>query len=348
MIQPQQQPAADQNASPPQPASAKVVQLRPPSRWHDPLQLIQSGKSVDVLFGGAGKDVLAGGAGNDVLNGDQTREDQTIEARVSVQQNGTPFGKTYYFPDFKKASSIIAWDVPVGVTPDSEGSDDILYGGAGDDRLHGGRGRDILAGESGNDVITGEEGDDYILDGEGNDALTGEFNGDTYGNGQQVQSHGNDYIDGGAGNDVIQGEDGSEQVTFRGWYANIDNRSVDNLQVVIEGSSDYHAGSTNELNSGKIVQFDFDGLVNGFDQARTATPSLTSWELSSSLLSFHLGSSDTAAIGGDLTYQYARNGNLLNLSMTAAQAVLADAQFGIANQNLQTAGTLQDLSPSLL
>jgi len=84
--------------------------------------------------------------------------------------------------------------------------------------------------------------------------------------------------------------------------------------------------------------------VTKFDQARAATPGLNSWALSASLLSFHLGGSDTAAIGGDLAYQYAHNGNLGNLGMNPALALLA----GSGNQNLQAGSALQDGSPKLM
>lgn len=140
----------------------------------------------------------------------------------------------------------------------------------------------------------------------------------------------------------------SEQVTFKDWYANVTNHSVANLQIVIEGTTDYNAASANKLNNKKIEQFNFDGLAGAFDQARVANPALTSWGLSSSLLSFYLNSSDSAAIGGDLAYQYAKNGNLANFSLTPAQALLAGAQFGSGNQNLQATAALQDLSPRLL
>jgi hypothetical protein len=123
---------------------------------------------------------------------------------------------------------------------------------------------------------------------------------------------------------------------------------VANLQIIVEGTSDYNASSTNTLNNKKIAQFDFDGLVTKFDQARAANSSLTSWALSSSLLSFYLSGSDTAAIGGDLAYQYAKNGNLSNLSMISAQALLGASQFGTANQNLQNLSSLQDSSPRLM
>jgi hypothetical protein len=120
------------------------------------------------------------------------------------------------------------------------------------------------------------------------------------------------------------------------------------LQIVIEGTADYNAASSNVINNKKIEQFNFDGLVTKFDQARVATPSLTSWALSSSLLSFYLAGSDTAAIGGDLAYQYAKNGNLSTFSMAPAETLLASTQFGMANQALQNVGTLMDASPRLI
>lgn len=169
------------------------------------------GTNQDVLFGGAGKDVLVGGAGNDVLNGDQMRIRDSFAGGVIVQNTaGSPFGTTQYRMDLWTAPGYLQRNVAVDVTPDENGDDDMLYGGAGDDRLHGGRGHDVLVGESGNDIVTGEDGDDYILGGAGDDLLTGEYHGGTYGNGLKVQSPGHDFIDGGAGSDILQGEDGND------------------------------------------------------------------------------------------------------------------------------------------
>jgi hypothetical protein len=149
-------------------------------------------------------------------------------------------------------------------------------------------------------------------------------------------------------NDLILVTGTSEQITFKDWYANVNNRSIANLQIVIEGTTDYNAASMDKLKNKKVEQFNFDGLVTAFDTARTTNTALTSWALSSSLLNFYLNSSDTAAIGGDLAYQYAKNGSLSNFSMTPAQGLLASTQFGTANQTLQAVNALQDLSPRLL
>jgi len=140
----------------------------------------------------------------------------------------------------------------------------------------------------------------------------------------------------------------NESLTFKDWYASPNNHSVDHLQMVAEGGSDYDAASLDSLQNQKIAQFDFDALVSRFDQARAASPGLSNWTLSDAMLAFHLGSSDTAAVGGDLAYQYGRYGKLSGLSVDAAQSLLAGAQFGSASQALQGGAALNDLSPRLM
>ena len=96
-----------------------------------------------------------------------------------------------------------------------------------------------------------------------------------------------------------------------------------------------------------LFRSNFAGLVTAFDQARTATPTLTSWALTNALTTYHLGGSDTAALGGDLAYQYGKNGNLSNVSFTPAQTILGNAQFGSVAQTLQPLTGLQDSSARL-
>ena len=79
-------------------------------------------------------------------------------------------------------------------------------------------------------------------------------------------------------------------------------------------------------------------MVTAFDQALTATPALTNWALSNALLDFYLGGSNTAAIGGDLAYQYGKTGSLSNIGLTAAQNALGNSQFGQANQAINQPG----------
>ena len=149
------------------------------------------------------------------------------------------------------------------------------------------------------------------------------------------------------GNDLILVTGASEQMTFKDYYLGTTNRSVNMLQVVVEGTSDYNAGSGSAINNKKIQSFNFGNLVAAFDAALVATPSLTQWALSNALLANHLGGSDTAALGGDLAYQYNRFGNLGNVSFTPALGVLSNGTFGVSAQTLQALSSLQDTSVRL-
>jgi VCBS repeat-containing protein len=265
-----------------------------------------SGNSLDnAIFGNTGKNTLNGGAGTDLLFGGAG--DDTLT--------------------------------------DTLGSN-LLDGGAGNDTLTGGAGNEFMAGGAGNDAInTGKgadviafnrgDGRDTVLASTGKDNTLSLGNGITYADLRFVKSD----------KDLILVTGTNEQITLKDWYAGSwpwgsDNRSIANLQLVIEGTSDYSANSANKLNNRKIQQFDFAGLVARFDAARAANPRLTSWSLASSLPAAWLGGSDTAAIGGNLAYQYARTGTLQNVSIPAAQALLGAAEFGTAKQNLTAAATL--------
>ena len=150
-----------------------------------------------------------------------------------------------------------------------------------------------------------------------------------------------------SGNDLVLKIGASDQITFTGYYASASNHSINALQVVIEGTSDHDVASSSALNSKKIETFNFDGLVAVFDAARAADSSLTSWALTNALAAQYLSGSDTAAIGGDLAYQYARYGSLANLSFTPAIGILGGTGFGSSAQALQPAASLQDATPRL-
>lgn len=227
-------------------------------------------------------------------------------------------------------------------------TNDLLNGGEGNDTMDGKAGNDFLIGGAGTDTITTGAGYDVIAfnRGDGQDTITastGKDNTLSLGNGIQYA----DLLFSKSSNDLVLTTGTNEKITFKDWYLSTNNQSIANLQIVIEGTTDYDATSANAINNKKVEQFNFDGLVTAFDQARTANPALTSWSLSSSLLNFYLSGSDTAAIGGDLAYQYARNGNLSNISAGPAQAILGSSQFGVGSQNLRAISELQDMSPRL-
>ena len=106
--------------------------------------------------------------------------------------------------------------------------------------------------------------------------------------------------------------------------------------MIEEASADFDANSPDPLLNKKVAEFNFSGLVNQFDAALVANPTLTTWALTNALASFHLSGSDSGALGGDLAYQYGRFGNLANVGTIGAQNVLADAQFGSGIQAFQT------------
>jgi hypothetical protein len=195
----------------------------------------------------------------------------------------------------------------------------FFAGGAGNDTINTGTGIDVLAFNRGNgaDVVSASTGADNTL------SLGG---GIAYSD-LALRRSGNDLIlDAGAG----------DQVTFQGWYASTQNRSVLNLQVVAEAMADFAPGGADPLRDQKIEQFNFAGLVTRFDQQLAANPGLTSWAVMGALLEFQTGGSDTAALGGDLAYQYGLNGSLTGVGYGTAQNALNDANFGAAPQTLNT------------
>jgi Ca2+-binding RTX toxin-like protein len=344
------------------------------------INILTGGAGNDTLDGAAGADKLLGGTGNDTYIVDNASDlvtenvsEGTDQVQAAVTYTLTAnvealvlSGATAINGTGNASNNLIIGNSANNTLNGAAGTD-ILQGGAGGDAVTDTVGNNLLDGGAGADILAGGIGSEFILGGTGNDTITTGTGADiiafNFGDGQDLvnASTGKDntlslgkgikYIDllfKKNVNDLILVTGTSEQVTFKDWYVSVNNHSVANLQMVIEGTTDYNAASLNLLNNKKVEQFNFDGLVTAFDQARVATPSLTSWALSSSLLNFYLTSSDTAAIGGDLAYQYARNGNLSDLSMTPAHALLANASFGTASQNLQSTSGLQDLSPRLM
>lgn len=135
---------------------------------------------------------------------------------------------------------------------------------------------------------------------------------------------------------------GTDQITFTDYYVGTANRSIRDLQIVIEGTTEYDPLSADGLRDDMIETFDFEGLVAAFDAARTANPSLTSWALTDSLLAEQLGSSDTSAYGGDLAYRYNRFGSLSDISFSPALGILGDGSFGGSTQLLGSLASLQN------
>ncbi len=105
--------------------------------------------------------------------------------------------------------------------------------------------------------------------------------------------------------------------------------------------ADFDTNGSDTLLDDNIETFNFASLVSSFDTARAANATLTNWQLSNALLDFHLGGSDTVAIGGDIAYQYGLNGNLTGIGLNAAQSVINAAGFGQSAQTLNASSTWQ-------
>ena len=113
-----------------------------------------------------------------------------------------------------------------------------------------------------------------------------------------------------------------------------------NLQVVLDNAT-FNPASADALLNYQVQSFNFAALATSFDQARAAYPTLTAWSLTDALLTAHLSGSDTAALGGDLAFQYGQNSSLAGMGLTSAQTVMNDANFGTAPQTLKPLNELQ-------
>jgi len=143
-----------------------------------------------------------------------------------------------------------------------------------------------------------------------------------------------------SGNDLVLATSASDSVTLKNWYAG--SKSVGSLQMVIEASGDYNAGSSDPILNNKVERFNVAGLADRFDQELAANPGLSQWALTNALMEFHLGGSDTEALGGDLAYYLGKNGTLAGMGVDKAFEVLNASTFGQQTQttrdwtNLQT------------
>lgn len=236
------------------------------------------------------------------------------------------------------------------------GGDDALYGDIGNNFLDGGAGTDSLEGSSGNELFIGGSGNDTITTNTGADIIA--FNrGDGVDTVNASTSTGADStlsLGGGirqadlsfrkdTSNLVLDTGNG-ESIVFIDWYGadSSPNPSLLTLQMIEEAAADFNPTGGDALRDNKIETFNFQGLADRFDQALAANPGLTSWALTQALSDFHLTGSDTAALGGDLAYQYGKNGNLSNVGLTAAQSILSDPAFGTGAQMLKPLASLQE------
>lgn len=247
-----------------------------------------------------------------------------------------------------------------------EGGNDLLEGGCGNDLLDGGCGVDVLEGGNGNDTLNdmygnnllfGGSQNDTIAAGSGNDFIIGGMQDDTLSGGSGYNIFAFDGNDGrdtilpfaGAhntlsladinernlslqkvGGDLVLNTGGNSQITFKGWYDNSANQNFDTLQIIGEDQNGPHHSTEFTVDT-----FDFHALVSAFDAARSVNSRLNQWNVMNSLLTTHLSSSNTMALGGDLAINYANNGDFSGMTLAAAQSTLKDPTFGTKAQTFQ-------------
>ena len=265
----------------------------------------------DELSGGAGRDFLAGGAGNDTLNGDG-------------------------------GNDLLEGDDGNDSLQDTAGRN-LFHGGAGSDAMTGGSGNELFAGGAGNDSIATGAGADIVAfnRGDGHDTIAASTEQDntlSLGGGIRYAEL---YLSK-QGNNLVLQTAVNDDVTLKDWYGAAGKHSVLNMQVIAEAMAGFNPGSGDPLYGNKIELFDFNRIVQKFDQARAANQGVNQWAVMNALLDAHLSGSDSEAIGGDLAYRYGLSGSLAGIATGAAENVIANVQFGIAPQVLQPLAGLQD------
>ena len=270
------------------------------------------GNDADELHGEAGDDTLYGENGNDFL--------------LDLKGNNSFYGGNH---------------------------NDVVQAGSGDDLIDTGNDADLVMAGEGNDSISSGTGDDWVAGGQGNDVIDTGSGGNLVafnrGDGADIlRSGGKDTLSLGgiryadivlskSGNDLVLGVGQGESVTLKDWYAGGNAKPVEKLQVVTVGA-DYDPSSTDKTRNKQVEVFDMAKLVQRFDAARAANgANANGWAVMNGLLDAHLQGSDTAALGGDLSFQYATSG-LGGMGIGAAQASLGAG--GMEWQTLKPRGEL--------
>lgn len=335
---------------------------------------LNGGDGNDTLNGLAGNDTMVGGLGNDTYTTDATGDVITEAANAGVDtvnvarttsggsytlaaniENATLINTVAYNLTGNALANYMRGNAANNTFTDTAGGNDIHQGLAGIDTFNDTVGNNLFDGGVGNDIITAGSGRDLLIGGTGNDTITTGTGYDVIlfnkGDGQDIinASTGADntislggnfaYSDLSltkATNDLIIKMGASDQITLKNWYASgTTNKSVVNLQVIAEAMQGFSLGGADTLRNNKVETFNFTNLVAAFDAAGATA----NWQLTDARLTAHLqAGSDTAAIGGDLAYQYGKNSNLTGMGLLNAQSVISNSSFG------QTAQTLNNPS----
>ena len=326
--------------------------------------LLRGEAGVDVLDGGAGDDVMIGGEGDDRYivgsAGDSVREDpaQGVDAIVTpvsyllVGNVEALFlsGGAAVSGAGNAAANLVVGNVASNALDGGRGND-VAQGLGGADVLSNAAGNDVLDGGAGADRLTGSAADELLIGGAGNDVLAtgGGFNiiAINAGDGKDLLTltpgasdtltlgGGIRYADltlSRAGNDLVLRTTIEDQIAFKDWYLSPAMRTVNTLQVVMEGGAAYDPLSGDAMRDDRVETFSFGRIASAFQRSGVAR----NWSAMNALLDAHLGGSDDAALGGDLSFRYGVSGSLVGIGLESAQQVLDSASFGRAEQALHT------------
>jgi hypothetical protein len=138
-----------------------------------------------------------------------------------------------------------------------------------------------------------------------------------------------------SGPDLLLDAGYGDLITLADWYAGKSHKTVPTLQFIKENE----AMPGNTQGPQAVETFDFLKLAAEADASRNGhagglTP-LNRWSVSNALLNAFLDGDNSAALGGDLAYQYAQQGSLAGAWLGSAQSTLSASQFGDAAQALQ-------------
>jgi len=331
--------------------------------------LITANSGNDTLVAGTNWDTLVGGTGNDTFvvknAGDIV---QAKSGGINTIQTSASYTASINVQDLFGTGT-------AAITLTGNSGNDLIIGNSGTDTLTGGSGTNVLEAGFGNSTLKDIGGANALIAGSGNDTLIGgtkasfiaggagsdaitlgagtavvAFNtGDgaatiTHGTGRSnVLSLGGgiDYSNlafSKSGNNLILNTGGTNSITFVNWYAGVANQNFVTLQVLEQAANTYNPNSTNALYNSAVEEFNFTQLVNDFNAALAATPSLTNWSLMNTLLNDHLSGSNTTALGGDLAYYDGLNGNLTGMNLATAVTTLQNATFGKTAQTIDAWG----------
>jgi|GEM_PF-914767 len=280
------------------------------------VNLFSGTNTVEKIDGGTGQNILSGSVNNDTIDLSNT-ELVNIALIDAGAGNDIVTGSA--------GNTIIQGKDGADHLTDAKGSN-LLDAGAGGDVLFAGTGNDLLIGGLGNDVITTGAGYDVIVfnKGDGQDIVNASTGADN-----TISLGGNfaysDLSLTKTGNDLILKMGATDQIALKDWYLGTTNHSVVNLQVIAEAMAGFNLGGSDVLRDNNVENFNFANIVAAFD----AAGSTANWQLTDTLLTTHLeAGSDSAAIGGDLAYQYGKNNNLTGMGSLNAQSIISATNFG--------------------